>query len=282
MKSITETVTSLFPDMSKSEQAVASYFLDHVQDFTLNTLDSVADSIGVSTTSVIRFCRRVGFAGYKDFQNHLRTEVNIHLTLPELFSRLNTLPDTDTLLQQVLQDGIGNIEKTFAEMPPNALENAAGAVYSAKRVFTIGLRESLALAHYTYTRLATARGNTQILDVGYNGMVEQALDLTEEDVVIFFLFHRYTTQSLKVLPFIKAQGAKVILITSSPYNTLEKYADIILPCHVTTQGIKNSSLAPLCIADYFCNAVALLNKDVTDERMAKIERTLKSEHVLGS
>ena len=73
MKSITETVTSLFSDMSKSEQAVASYFLDHVQDFTLNTLDSVADSIGVSTTSVIRFCRRVGFAGYKDFQNHLRT-----------------------------------------------------------------------------------------------------------------------------------------------------------------------------------------------------------------
>lgn len=280
--SITEIVNSVFGDMSKSEQVVAAYFSDHIQDFTLYTLDSIADSVGVSTTSVIRFCRKLGFAGYKDFQNRLRAEVNIHMTLPEQFKMLDNLQESGGLVQRILQDGIANMEKTFAEMPPHALEEAAKLIHEAKRVFTFGMRESMALAHYTYTRLATARGNTQILDVGYNGMVEQALDLTERDVVIFYLFHRYTTQSLKVLPFVKAQGAKVILITSSPYNQLEKYADIILPCHVKTRGVKNSSLAPVCIADYFCNAVALLNKENTDVRMAKIEETLRNEQVLGS
>ena len=279
---ITERVTQHFQEMSKSEQAVASYFLDQVQDFALYTLDNVADNIGVSTTSVIRFCRKLGFAGYKDFQNQLRSEVNIHRTLPEQFRMLESLHDQSALVQRILQDGIANIEKTFAEIPGQTLRDAAQIIHQAKRVFTFGMRESLALAHYTYTRLATARGNTQILDVGYNGMVEQALDLTEEDVVIVFLFHRYTAQSCRVLPYISAQGAKVILITSAPYNTLERFATIVLPCHVKTQGVKNTSLAPICLADYFCNAVALLNKENTDERVRKIEQVFQSEQVLGS
>lgn len=279
---ITEIVKNVFPELSKSEQAVASYFLDHVQEFTLQTLDTVAESVGVSTTSVIRFCRRVGFSGYKEFQNHLRSEVNIQLTLPEQFKMLDALQVDDSLAQRILQDGLDNISRTFNEMPPHVLEDAAKILHEAKRVFTFGMRESLALAHYAYTRLATARGNTQILDVGYNGMVEQALDLTSQDAVLVFMFHRHTAQSLKTLPFIKSQGAKVILVTSAPYHTLEKYADIVLPCHVKTRGIKNSSLAPICLADYFCNAVALLNKDNTDARMAKIEQTLKNEQVLGS
>lgn len=280
--SITEIVNGVFHDMSKSEQAVAAYFTDHIQDFTLYTLDSIADNVGVSTTSVIRFCRKLGFTGYKDFQNHLRAEVNIHLTLPEKLKRLDNLQESGGLVQQILQDGVENIEKTFAEMPPHALEGAAKLIHEAKRVFTFGMRESMALAHYAYTRFTTVRRNTQVLDVGYNGMVEQALDLTDQDTVVCFLFHRYTSQSLKVLPLIKAQGAKVILITSAPYDRLEKYADILLPCHVKTRGVKNSSLAPMCIADYFCNAVALLNKEDTDARMAKTEEVLRSERVLGS
>lgn len=279
---ITEIVTEHYQEMSKSEQSVASYFCDHVQDFALYTLDNVADSIGVSTTSVIRFCRKLGFTGYKDFQTHLRAEVNIQLTLPEQFQLLDNLQDNNALLQRILQDGIANLEKTFSEMPIQTLDEAVRLIHKAKRVFTFGMRESFALAHYTYTRLATARGNAQILDVGYNGMVEQALDLTADDVVIFYLFHRYTAQARKVLPFVKAQGATVILITSAPYNSLEKYASLILPCHTSTRGIKNSSLAPICLADYFCNAVAMLNKPNTDERMRKIESVLQSEQVLGS
>ena len=278
---IIDNVSQHLSKMSKSEQAVAEFFCDHMQDFALYTLDHMANSIGVSTTSVIRFCRKLGFTGYKDFQTQLRSEVNVQLTLPEQFQMLGTLPDSNSLLQQTLQDGLSNVERTFAELSIQTLDDAVQRIHKAKRVFTFGMRESLALAHYTYTRLATARGGTQILDVGYNGMVEQTLDLNSDDVVICYLFHRYTAQSRHILPFIKTQGATLILITSAPYTSLEKHADIILPCHVSTHGVKNTSLAPICLADYFCNAVALLNKDSTDQRMQTVEQILQAARVLG-
>ena len=41
---------------------MASYFLGHSNDFAFCTLDKIAATMDTSTTSVIRFCRRLGFA----------------------------------------------------------------------------------------------------------------------------------------------------------------------------------------------------------------------------
>ena len=110
---ITEKIKQEFDTMTKSERQVASYFLGHINDFTFYTLDRVADEIGISTTSVIRFCRKIGFAGFKDFQDTLRGEVKYQPSLPAKFQR--TLKDSidNDLLAQTLQQEIRCLEKTF-------------------------------------------------------------------------------------------------------------------------------------------------------------------------
>lgn len=279
---ITEIANQEIQNMTKTERKVAAYFYDHLQEFAFSTLDCIADDAGTSTTSVIRFCRRLGFAGYKEFQSALRQQIKVHLNLPDKLESTLQGAHGDSLLNQVVQDGIQVVERTFAELPSEALERAVECICSADRLFIFGMRESLALAHYAYTRMETARGRTYILDVGYNGMVEQALDLTEKDAVLYFLFHRYAAQSYRLLPFIKRQGVQVILVTSPPYSAVEKYADILLPCYMETRGVKNSSLAPMCLTDYFCNAVALRNSERTMLRLKKIEQALQDVSLLGS
>ena len=208
------------PRMTKTEHAVASYFDSHMQEFAFSTLEAIADSAGTSTTSVIRFCRRLGFSGYKEFQRSLQEAVRVQLDLPDKVERTIRFSVQDSLLQQVIQDGLGNVERTFQDLSPEALSGAAERISRAGRVFTYGLRESLALAHYAMTRFIPLRDRVQLLDVGYNGFWESLLDLNSRDVVIYFLFHRYTAQSRRILPLLKEQGAQVILITSPPYHNI--------------------------------------------------------------
>ena len=278
---ITEKIKQEFDTMTKSERQVASYFLGHINDFTFYTLDRVADEIGISTTSVIRFCRKIGFAGFKEFQDTLRGEVKYQPSLPAKFQR--TLKDSidNDLLAQTLQQEIRCLEKTFSEMSNQNLADAVQLISSAQRVFSFGLKESYALAHYAYTRFLTVRDNAFMLGI-YNSCIEAILSLTPEDVCLVFLFHRYTKETLHILPMLKAQGVPIILVTSAPYDELLPYATILLHCYVDAHGIKNTSLAPICLLDYLCNAVAVQKGEDALIRMKQLESLIQTSDILGS
>jgi len=47
-------------------------------------------------------------------------------------------------------------------------------------------------------------------------------------------------------------------------------------------GIKNTSVAPICLLDYLCNVIAANSSQKTLERLKNIEELLKEQSVLGS
>lgn len=280
---VIEKIKQGFDEMTKSERQVASYFLGHLNDFAFYTLDRISAEIGTSTTTVIRFCRRLGFAGFKGFQEALREDLKYQQPdLPDKFQRTLDSTINDELLAQTIQQDIRCIQQTFHNIPYESLASAARYIAKARRVFTFGMKESYALAHYAYTRFLTVRSDAYILNAGYNGDVESILSLTEEDVCIVYLFHRYTKQSLQILPMLKKQGVTIILVTSNPYDKVEPYATLLLPCHVDANGIKNSAIAPICLADYLCNAVAVLGGEETLQHMRQSEDLFKMSSILGS
>lgn len=254
---IVKKIKSTMEQMTRSERRVASYFLEHMNDFAFETLDGIAEKMDVSTTSVIRFCRKIGFDGYKSFQNTVRSDFKTELALPDKLERTTREHSSDAQLTGTIQNAILCIKETFKRMPLSFMRNAVERTCEADRVFCFGLRESYALAHYAYTRLLTVRDNVYMLSAGQTGEIESILSLKPGDVCICYLFHRYTKQSPKILELIKKQGATVILITSAPYDSIMDFSDILLPCRVDIGGIKNSAVAPVCITDYLCNALAL-------------------------
>lgn len=272
---IIEVIKSNIEQMTKSEYKVATYFLGNPNDFAFETLDVMAEKINTSTTSVIRFCRKTGFSGYKPFQDAVRSGFKYELTLPDKFKRTVKTDTPDTQLSKTIQNTINCIEQTFNDLPAAKIYDAVSAITNAKRVFCFGLKESFALAHYAYTRFLTVRSNVFMLSAGHGGEIESVLSLGEGDVCVFFLFHRYTKQSLQILELLKKQGVSVILITSPPYDEIENNASILLPCFVDINGIKNSAVAPICITDHLCNAVVVQSGDKTLDYMKRSETLLK-------
>ena len=279
--SLMEIIKQNLDAMTRSERQVAAYYFSHVSDFAFFTLDKIARAVGTSTTSVLRFCRRLGFAGYKDFQQAVQREMNRQPDLLDKFQRTQT-GSADALLNHTLRQNMDCIQKTFETIPYDRICDAVGQLARAKRVFTFGMKESFALAHYAYSRFATVRNGVHLLGAGLNGDVEAVLDLTPEDLCVVYLFHRYTKQSLRILEMLKKQGVPVILVTSAPYEKIEQYACVLLACHVDAGGIKNTAVAPICLADYLCNAVAVMNGDATVQRMQQLEKLYKEQDILGT
>ncbi len=272
---LSETIKASLDSMTKSEYRVGAYFLTNPNDFAFETLDAIAEKINTSTTSVIRFCRKLGFSGYKPFQEEVRASFKYELTLPDKLERTVKTDGYDTQLSKNWRSAVNCIEKTFAELSPSKINEAIQAIIDSKRVFCFGLKESFALAHYAYTRFLTVRNNVFLLSAGQSGEIESVLSLGEGDVCIFFLFHRYTRQSPEILKLLKKRGVTVILITSPPYDEIKENASILLPCFVNIDGIKNSAAAPICIIDHLCNAVVVLSGDKALNHMKESEILFK-------
>lgn len=273
---ILEQIKSSMDIMTKSEQKIAMHCIGNLKDFAFYSLDTLADKITISTASVIRFCRKLGFKGFKEFQDAVREDFRYQPDLPDKFSRTAKLNVFDNLLERVIESDVSCLYRTFDELKFERISDAVDRISGAKRVFTFGMRESYAMAHYAYTRFLTVRNDVYILNAGYNGEVEPLLSLTKDNVCVVFLFHRYTAQALEILSALKKQGVDVILITSPPCDKVEVFASVLLPCYVDAGNIKNTSIAPVCITDYLCNAVAIKNGEASLEYMKKSEELFKT------
>jgi DNA-binding MurR/RpiR family transcriptional regulator len=258
---ILDIVRAGMDSMTKSEARVASCFLSDPGGFAFETLDAAALRIGTSTTSVIRFCRRLGFAGYKEFQETVRAGFRNEMTLPDKFEHAVRADSWDNSLSQTAQKAVECIQQTFRDLSAPQLRAAVTHLTNAQRVFCFGMKESYALAHYAYTRFLTIRRNVFMLSAGHSGEIESILSLGEGDACIFFLFHRYTGPSPRILELLKKQGVSVILITSPPCDEVARHAAVLLPCYVNIGGIKNSFTAPVCIVDHLCNAALAASGD---------------------
>ena len=273
-------INDILPEMTKTEYKIALFAISNIGDFAFETLDVVSEKIGTSTTSIIRFCRRLGFDGYKEFQDSVRSELKPASTLPDKFYQAVNETDDDSLASRIAKRAIDNIKRSFDELSSEVLSKAVDLLLGAERIFTFGMKESYALAHYAYTRLITVRREVSILPVGYNGEVEYLLSLRENDACIVFLFHRYTKESLRILKRLKELGVRVLLVSAAPLENIAEYADVLLPCYVDIGGIKNSSVAPAALVDYICNAAAMKLGDEALEYMRLAEAEFKNLDVL--
>lgn len=277
---IVDRIRENFEELTKSERKIATYFLGHQNDCVFYTLERLSEEIGVSTTSVIRFARRIGFAGFKPFQEALRENLRLRQDLPDKFQ--NTLGHAaGELWTQTVNADMECLRKTFEGMPPEDLMTAVRLIAEAPRVYTFGMKESFALSHYAYTRLITVRGNVFLLNAGINGSVEPLLSLGEGDVCLVFLFHRYTKQALALLPLLRQRTKQVILVTSDPTDGVSEYASVLLKCAVNAGGIKNSSAAPVFLCDYLCNAVAVHDGEKSLAYMKQTEELFRESSMIS-
>lgn len=281
MNNILKRISKDFSSLPRQQQKVATFILARPNDVAFLTLESTAEKSDVSTTTVLRFVRRMGYAGFTDFQKQIQSDMRVQQgTLVDKFNRLYTSVSRDELLLNTFSKDIHNINRTMMEMPLDQLKRAVELIVNAKHVYINGLRESHALAHYAFTRLMTIRPYVSLLARAETEMPEPLLTLGEEDVCIHFLFMRYTRKSVEILNELRRSKIPVILITSPDYTALADLADVILPCYVEGNSLKNTSAAPISLINYIANAVVDYDYEKSFRFLAQVEEILIRNNIL--
>lgn len=122
--------------MTKSQQAIANYEAGAIQHIPYCTGDDIAQAISVSTATVSRFWRTIGYPNLKAFKKHLLH--NEHATPVRKMKRiLSELEHEEAdIVTEMVDIALANIEETGERVerklfePVEAIDRAETLTYS--------------------------------------------------------------------------------------------------------------------------------------------------------
>ncbi len=205
---------------TKSEKILYEYLKEAIDDLIYMSVTELADKIGVGESTILRFCRKVGYKGYQDF----KLNVAQYLGAGQLEQRT----DEDKSLMEVVESSlINSIKKSTTLITEEKIEDTVELLNHAKRVLFFGVGSSgLAAVEAKHRFMRIGRKYDAFTDSHFMMMI--ASTLQEGDVIVAFTLSGGTKDTVDACRVARENGAKVVAITSYLKSPITKNADVVL------------------------------------------------------
>ena len=275
-----EKLKNASAQFTHSQCTIAEYIQGHVESIAFCTLEELASQIGVSTTTVIRFSRVLGYQGFTDMQQAVKDEIQNKASLPERLDDLEKVSGNALLRKSFALDE-ENLVQTLAAQKDEDLERAVSFISNADKVYLLGMRSSYSLAYYMASRLGEIRPNVHLIHSIGMLYPEEIVSASAKDVCIAYMFPRYSKAAIHILGWMKEQGIRIVLFTAMNNYALSSYADVLFPCVLKSLSYKNSIAAPVCLSNYLVTELVTHNYDQSRLMLSKTEDILSKGYYIG-
>lgn len=265
--------------LTHAERRIAEYILEHLDTIGLQTSTALAQTIGVSDTSIIRFIRKLGFKGYSEFRSEMAGRIARRYNQPhpglspgeKYLKSLESLHQ-NSLIQDVQRYTLDNLQRSFATLEMSAVDRIADIILSSKRKFIAGFRGSACCAQYMSSKLLFLVPDVLPVLHADATALERLVDITRDDCLIVYSFPRYSELNFVLMDMARAQGAKVILFTDQVTSPLAKCADVVVTAYVGGLGFTNSYAVPLSLSEVVLLALSSRRDEEQAERMSYVDK----------
>lgn len=264
--------------LSKTDRIIADHILEHINTVGFQTSTALADDIGVSDTSIIRFIRKLGFKGYSDFRADMNArmareydEKQKELSPGQKYAITKKRLNKDSLIQDTGSATIANLQKSYSKLSAETLEQVADIILSSNRKYIASFRGAACCAQYMASKLLFLTPNVIPVTQADATALERLMDISEDDCLILYSFPRYSEINFVLLDIARQRGAKIVLITDQVTSPLANKADIVITAHVQGLGFTNSYVVPISISEMVVLTVSGRNDIANGDRMQKID-----------
>lgn len=259
--------------LTKSEKALADYILANFREVCFLTSTELAEKVGSSHSSVIRFSKDLGFSGYSAFQQEIRRQYDSYLenhsessTIPvEKLSKSLAKLSVDNIAEALFETVRNNCMLTVLNNSVDAIEAAANAVVNAKMKYIIGHRGCAGVSSFLQIILRDTLPGVFANESNALNAFDFLADIGPDDALIVISFPRYNKQAKLAAQLAHEAGATVIVMTDTPTAPIVEFADHLILTAVDSLTFFNSQVAPMFAAEllcsYICKIIGVENAD---------------------
>lgn len=279
--SVSENILATFDSLSPKQRKLARFILESEEVVAFASADELAERVGTSAATVVRFARSLGYEGYPDLQSAVRSHFPQFRTAAEkLAERVANGGLRDGLQERVAQVSIDNVRQTIDRAHPDDVDQIIELLSQAERIriFAGGISSAAAvLAEYAFSMLGfSARAFT---DAGIRPLLELS-HLGERDVVIGISIWRYIRSTVAMARMAHQAGVPCIALTDSAVAPITRYASHVLVADTEGAAHGRSLGGIFALIDLLSAAIASRQPERSMAAIRRVDQTYRQHGLL--
>jgi DNA-binding MurR/RpiR family transcriptional regulator len=278
-------VRGAMPSLRPAEQRVGAAVLADPAAVSESSITAVARQCMTSETTVLRFCRAIGLAGYPELRIALaraaqREEID-HNAGPAVNGTIRQSDSVADVVAKIAYADSRAVEETGAALDVAALTEAIDAVATAGRIDIYGIGSSSLVAHDLHQKLHRL-GLVSFSWADAHLALTSAAVLDVGDVAIGISHTGTTIDTIDALRVARQRGATTIAVTNFAKSPITVQADVLLTtaARETTfrSGAMASRIAQLALIDCLFTGVAQRSYDHAIDALETTYAAVQSRH----
>jgi DNA-binding MurR/RpiR family transcriptional regulator len=261
--SLGQSLLRVLAEGSASNRAIADYVLRNQVRVTALGIEELADACDVSTATISRFARDLGFKNYAAMRGAVaETLQSVLQPVEKLRSTIARRTAKASPALESLGYAEAAITATSRALAGSEIDRVGAVLTKARTVYVLGFGLSSFLAGALAMHLQPFCRH--VVEVAASGGTEVAAShlatITDKDVLVVISLPRYTLDAASLTRFARDTGATIVSITDSPASPLAELGHHVLYAHSAHPVLPSSSSAALAVIEALAVALMTSNK----------------------
>ncbi|MBT8423737.1 MAG: MurR/RpiR family transcriptional regulator [Silicimonas sp.] len=265
-------------DLTPAERLLSDILLRDYPVAGLQSITKLAEAAGVSTPTVIRLARKLGYDGFPEMQAALRVEASAQIKRPILKREGWPAGRKDSPAFRGFAEAVfDNLNHTIERLDPKTFDAVARCLADPKRKIVLsGGRFTRSNADYFFNHLQIIRPGVTLLSQSPNVWPQYLLDMGPKSVLVIFDIRRYERDLGKLAQLAREKGAIIVLLTDQWGSPISKIADHTINALVEVPSNWDSTLGINLIVEALIAEVQSRRWDKAKDRIESLEDMFKA------
>lgn len=226
-----------------TENKLIDYILKDISSSADATIQELSNGSGVSTATISRFAKKIGFDSFRDFSMALSKDA-VNPNQSDFFGEITDEDDTAAIAHKVFAGASNALNATINHLSASVLDTASQFLVTAHRVGFFGIGGSSIVAFNAYHKFLRTPLDV-IAHPDYDIQLMQAVKLGKKDAAVVISHSGRNKDTLLIAQKLKENGVKVIAITAFSDSLLAKNADLVLLSLAEEINFRSESMSSL-------------------------------------
>lgn len=270
---VAERIRGRFEELTRAERQLANALLENYPMSGLGSITTLAEASDVSTPTVVRMAKKLGYGGFPELQAALRAEVEETISNPiaKHDRWAESAPDTH-ILNRFADAVSDNMRQTLRGINPDSFNAVVTLLTDRKRtVYVVGGRITRSLADYFFTHMQVIRDRIVLIAPNANTWPHYVLNMHAGDILITFDIRRYERDLLRLAEMARDKDVEMVLFTDQWGSPAARLAAHSFHSRIEVPSAWDSSVVTLFIVEALIAAVQTETWPETKQRMNTLE-----------
>lgn len=209
----------------------AKYVTDNQPDFGLDSIRETARKARVSTFTLVRLAKLLGFDRFDDLREPFRHALVSHTEQVEGRDWLDQWRKDAPgggYQADAAANSLSIVHRSLQRQTPEKLHEAVQMMLQARTVYLTAMRASYGLAYHFHYVASMALRSMELVPRHMSTAIDELKDAGAGDVLVAITFTPYSLETIEAAAFAKSKGAKLIIVTDSEIMAPGLEADLTL------------------------------------------------------